>query len=52
MADSSESADADAVGDDGSGAPAQYHLGVDFEAVADSALLPGDPERVPKITSL
>ncbi len=29
----------------------QYHLEVTAEEVADSVLLPGDPERVPKVTA-
>jgi uridine phosphorylase len=37
---------------DEDGAPAQYHLDVRPEDLADAVLLPGDPERVPTITEL
>ncbi|EMA49207.1 MULTISPECIES: nucleoside phosphorylase [Halococcus] len=30
----------------------QYHLGVGEDDVADTVLLPGDPERIPKITGV
>jgi uridine phosphorylase len=36
---------------DNSGAPRQYHLDVRPEDVADAVLLPGDPDRVEKITA-